>query len=44
MMTTKLIVNSTPEEWFQQCSQQHKHQNCVYIAAQGDNFKGDRSH
>ena len=44
MMTIKLILHNTSEEWFQQCSQEQKHQICVYIAVQGDNFKGDRSH
>jgi hypothetical protein len=43
-MTTKLILNNAAEEWVQQCSQEQKHQNCVYIAAQGDVLKSDRSH
>lgn len=44
MMTTTLLVNNTPEEWSQQCCQEQKHQNCVYNAAEGDDFKADRSH
>jgi hypothetical protein len=44
MVTTKLILNSTPDEWFQQRSQEQEHQTCVHIAAQGDDFRGDRSH
>jgi hypothetical protein len=41
---TMTIVKSIPEEEFQKCFEQWKHQPTKCIGAQGDCFEGDRNH